>query len=60
MAKIEKELQQAIVAMPQKEKDKLLLRLIGKDDILIQQLTFTLVEESLTMESRRDDTKVID
>lgn len=59
MAKIEKELQQAIVAMPQKEKDKLLLRLIGKDDILIQQLTFTLVEESLTMESRRDDIKVL-
>lgn len=58
MAKIEKELQQAILGMPQKDKDKLLLRLIGKDDILIQQLTFTLVEESLTVESRRDDIRI--
>ncbi len=59
MAKLEKELQQAIVSMPQKDKDKLLLRLIGKDEILIQQLIFTLVEEELTVESRREDIKII-
>ena len=59
MAKLEKELQQAIVSMPQKDKDKLLLRLIGKDEVLIQQLTFTLVEEGLTVESRREDIKII-
>ena len=55
MAKLEKDLQEAIVAMPQKEKDKLLLKLITKDDVLTQQLQFQLVEVGDTMESRRDD-----
>ena len=55
MAKLEKDLQEAIVAMPQKEKDKLLLKLITKDDVLTQQLQFQLVEAGDTMESRRDD-----
>jgi hypothetical protein len=55
MAKLEKDLQEAITAMPLKEKDKLLLKLIAKDDILTQQLQFQLVEVGDTMESRRDD-----
>jgi hypothetical protein len=58
MAKLEKDLQQAILAMPQKDKDKLILRLIAKDDILTQQLQFTLVEEGSSIELRRDEVKV--
>ena len=39
--------------MPLKEKDKLLLRLVSKDKLLIDQLQFKLVEEGLSTESRR-------
>jgi hypothetical protein len=38
MAKIAKELKEAICQMPQKEKDKILLRLIAKDELLIARL----------------------
>lgn len=38
MAKIPKELKEAICQMPQKEKDKILLRLIAKDQMLIARL----------------------
>jgi hypothetical protein len=55
MAKLEKDLQLAILSMPQKDKDKLLLRLVAKDDILVQQLQFNLVEEGTTVEIRRDE-----
>lgn len=58
MAKLEKDLQQAILAMPTKDKDKLLLRLIAKDVILIQQLTFNLVEEGSTVDIRREEISV--
>ncbi|MCU0471150.1 MAG: hypothetical protein MUF58_21435 [Arcicella sp.] len=57
MAKLEKDLQAAILAMPTKERDKLLLKLIAKDDILIQQLQFSLVEEGTSIEFRRDEIK---
>ncbi|MEA5458776.1 hypothetical protein VB796_07000 [Arcicella sp. LKC2W] len=57
MAKLEKDLQMAILSMPQKDKDKLLLRLVAKDVILVQQLQFTLVEEGITVEFRRDEVK---
>ncbi|MES2516769.1 MAG: hypothetical protein V4585_01605 [Bacteroidota bacterium] len=57
MAKLEKDLQLAILSMPQKDKDKLLLRLVAKDDILVQQLQFTLVEEGTTVEFRRDEVR---
>lgn len=43
--------------MPQKEKDKLLLRLIGKDDNLVQRLEFELIEMGDTVQSRREDIK---
>jgi hypothetical protein len=55
MAAISAELKTEILALPIKEKDKLLLRLIAKNDILIDQLQFQLVEESLTTESRRQE-----
>ena len=38
MAKIAKELKEAICQMPPKEKDKILLRLIAKDEMLIARL----------------------
>lgn len=57
MAKLEKDLQQAILSMPQKDKDKLLLRLITKDDILTQQLQYMLVEGSASVDYRRDEVK---
>ncbi len=38
MAKIAKELKEAICELPQKEKDRILLRLIAKDEILTAQL----------------------
>lgn len=53
MAAITPELKSAILAMPLKEKEKLLLRLVVKDDLLIDQLTFKLVEEGLSIETRR-------
>ncbi len=54
---IPEELKKAIVQMPQKEKDKLLLRLIGKDGNLVQRLEFELIEMGDTVQSRRDDIK---
>jgi len=54
---IPEELKKAIVQMPQKEKDKLLLRLIGKDDNLVQRLEFELIEMGDTVQIRRDDIK---
>jgi hypothetical protein len=58
MAVISAELKGEILALSAKEKDKLLLRLIAKNDILIEQLQFQLVEESLTTESRRQDVQL--
>jgi hypothetical protein len=55
MPTISAELKAEILALPAKEKDKLLLRLIAKNDILVEQLQFQLVEESLTTESRRQE-----
>lgn len=38
MVKIPKELKEAICQMPQKEKDKILLRLVAKDELLVAKL----------------------
>ena len=53
MANISADLKKAIVEMLLKERDKLLLRLIGKDDLLIEQLEFKLLEVGFSTESRR-------
>ena len=55
MPKIPKELEAAIKEMPEKEKDKLLLRLIRKDQLLIQQLHHQLLEDEADMELRREE-----
>ena len=42
--RLSKELKKAITLMPQKDKDRLLIRLIAKDATLVQQLEFQQVE----------------
>jgi hypothetical protein len=51
---LSKELKAAILALPRDEKDKLLLRLVGKHADLQEQLQFRLVEEEATLEERRE------
>ncbi|MFT4033032.1 MAG: hypothetical protein QM669_11480 [Siphonobacter sp.] len=48
-----KNLKAAILAMPREEKDKLLLRLIGKHNDLQEQLEFKLIEGGETLNERR-------
>jgi hypothetical protein len=55
--KITEELKAAIKSLPEKEKDKLLIRLIPKNSLLVQQLEYKLLENSETMLSRREDLK---
>ncbi len=50
-------LKKAIVQMPIKEKDKLLLRLISKDKALADRLYFELIEGSSTTQERRQEIK---
>jgi hypothetical protein len=47
-----KDLKAAITALPVKEKDKLLLRLIGKDKVLTEHLHFKLLEDESDLEHR--------
>jgi hypothetical protein len=55
MPKIPKHLEKAIVEMPQKEKDKLLLRLIAKDGLLTEKLEHQLLgDENDTLDRRRE------
>lgn len=53
--KISPELKEAIQALPIKEKDRLLIRLIPKAKNLVEQLEFKLLEHSETTEERRAD-----
>ncbi|WP_293957220.1 MULTISPECIES: hypothetical protein [unclassified Sphingobacterium] len=46
------ELKKAVLDLPQKEKDKLLVRLISKDKMLIKQLHFQLLENADDLEER--------
>lgn len=50
---LSKELKEAILSLPSSEKDKLLLRLIGKHADLQKQLEFQLLEFGETLEYRR-------
>ncbi|MBO0932422.1 hypothetical protein [Fibrella aquatilis] len=53
MPALSADLKRAVVEMPEKEKDKLLLRLITKDPILTERLDYELVEEKSTLDHRR-------
>ncbi|CAN5599429.1 hypothetical protein BH23BAC1_BH23BAC1_51160 [soil metagenome] len=55
--KISEDLKKAIKELPEKEKDKLLIRLIPKNSLLVQQLEYKLLEFSETMLSRRGEVK---
>lgn len=54
--KVSPELKTAVLELPEKEKDKLLMRLIRKDKTLIQQLHFQLLEDQIDLEERRERT----
>jgi hypothetical protein len=55
---IDKELEQAILTLPVKEKDKMLLRLIAKNKILVEQLHYKLLEDPvLDLQFRFDNAK---
>jgi len=55
MAKLENDLKQAIVEMPAKEKDRLLLRLIAKDSLLTAKLRHQLLEDDSDMLAARTE-----
>lgn len=55
MAKLSKELKDAISELPDREKDKLLFRLIAKDKALIDRLTYELLEGGDDPEERREE-----
>ena len=57
MPKVPKELEKAILSLPLKEKDKLLIKLISKSDLLIQQLNFRLLEDESDLPARREEIK---
>lgn len=49
-----KDLKQAIATLPEKEKDKLLLRLVAKDKILTEHLHFKLLESEIDLDLRKE------
>lgn len=50
-------LKQEILGLPEKEKNQLLIRLINKDQVLIEQLHFRLLEDEHDLIQRFDDLK---
>lgn len=56
--KLTEELKKAVTRMPVGEKDKLLLRLLVKDEKLVSQLEFQLLEGGTTRELRRDNVRM--
>lgn len=54
-----KELKAEILRLSQKEKDKLLLRLIAKDRVLTERLHFLLLENPDTLTDRQEEVKSI-
>lgn len=50
-------LKEAILSLAQKEKDKLLVRLINKDKMLLKQLHFQLLEDEFDLEDRIEKLK---
>lgn len=57
MAKIAKELKEAICQMPEKEKDKILLRLIAKDQMLIARLEHELFGDEAETKALAEEIK---
>jgi hypothetical protein len=59
MPKLSADLKEAILRMPAAEKDKLLLRLVAKDEKLCQKLEYELLEEGTSLEERRADIRAV-
>jgi hypothetical protein len=57
MPKVPKELEKAILSLPSKDKDKLLMKLIAKSELLIQQLQFQLLEDESDLKHKREEIK---
>ncbi|MCB0839186.1 MAG: hypothetical protein KDD99_21085 [Bacteroidetes bacterium] len=55
--KLSPEFKEAISDLSHKEKDKLLFRLLAKEPALVEQLTFQLLEDGISMEDRRNELK---
>ncbi len=53
MPAITADLKRALVHLPESEKDKLLLKLVGKDAMLVERLEFELIEHGQTVDERR-------
>lgn len=53
MPALSPELRKALLALPQKEKDQLLARLVAQDGVLTEQLAFRLLEGDDALEERR-------
>ncbi|SJN16326.1 hypothetical protein [Sphingobacterium sp. JB170] len=51
------ELKEAVLNLSQKEKDKLLVRLVGKDKMLMKQLHFRLLESEVDLTERIENLK---
>lgn len=52
-----RDLKKEILALPPKEKDKLLLRLVAKDKVLTEHLHFLLLEDKSNLKDRVEDIK---
>ncbi|MEL6718243.1 MAG: hypothetical protein AAFP82_05970 [Bacteroidota bacterium] len=52
--KLSDDLKHAISGLPSKEKDKLLFRLIAKDEALVEKLIFELLERDVSPKDRRE------
>lgn len=57
LLKEHKDLKEAIIKIPAKEKDKLLLRLIAKDKVLTEHLHFKLLEDESDLAERHQSLK---
>ncbi len=57
MLKLDDQLKAAITKMPVVEKDKILLRLVAKDQKLVRRLVFELIEGGATRDERAADLK---
>lgn len=58
LLKEHKDLKDAIISIPPKEKDKLLLRLIAKDKVLTEHLHFKLLEDEVDLADRHQALKL--
>lgn len=50
-------LKKAVIGLPQAEKDKLLLKLISKDLVLVSQLEYKLLEDEVDLDNRSEQIK---